>query len=248
MEILLIEDDGSRRVALARHLCRSGHRVTLASSLDEARELMGFIRTRAECPAAVLVGEALLGGAADSLHADLTARFPALAWVPVRRDIELAWLEDWLTRVATNVATNVAARVATPPAPRRAPRLQFPGRRRLDILLLEGDPVVRREAVQRLVAMGDRVAACASPAAVRRVLERGRPHDVLIAPVLVGGVETISLFLAAQKRLPALRWIVSPAELRPARERQAAAWLQVADASAMLEGVDRSSRAAGSAG
>lgn len=201
MELLLVEGDPARRVALARHLCRCGHRVTLASSLAEAREIMDFVRVPAQCPAAALVAEDLLGRRGDAFRAELAARFPRLAWVPVRRDVDLDWLGDWLQRTVAWPARKTRATGPTRRAQRRC----------LDILLLEPDDEVRREAARRLRALGDRVVAHASLAAARRELDRALPLDVLVAPVLAYGGETISLFLAAQKRLPALRWIVSSA-------------------------------------
>ena len=50
MEFILIESDSFRRVAIAKHLCRFGHRVTLTSSVIEAQELLSFVRSKAECP------------------------------------------------------------------------------------------------------------------------------------------------------------------------------------------------------
>src|SRR3984893_19069164 len=100
MEFLLIESDSSRRVAIAKHLCRFGHRVTLASSIAEARDLLGFLRTKTENPSAVLIAEELLGRRSDSFRADLAARFPDLAWVPVPHDVDLDWLHGWLDRTA----------------------------------------------------------------------------------------------------------------------------------------------------
>lgn|GEM_PF-2821518 len=212
MELLLVEGDPARRVVLARHLCGCGHRVTLASSLAEAREIMAFVRNGAGCPAAALVSEDLLGRRGDAFRAELAARFPRLAWVPVRGDVDLTWLADWLRRTA--------ARPVRPLRQARPARATGTGRRCLDILLLEPDEEVRREAARRLGAQGDRVVAHASLAAARRELDRALPLDVLVAPVRLGEDETISLFLAAQERRPALRWIVSSA---PQPATQAAA-------------------------
>lgn len=198
MEFLLVERDAARRVTVARHLCRSGHRVTLASSLAEARDLLGFVRTKAECPSAVLIAEGLLGRAGAAFRADLAARFPDLAWVPVRPDVDLDWLQGWLERT---VARRIPAR---PAKTRRA----LAGRRCLDVLLVEEDRRVRQEVTRRLVALGDRVVACASIAQARAEVDKAGPLDVLIAPAIVGAEQAISLFLAAQKRRPALRWIV----------------------------------------
>ena len=193
MEFLLIESDSSRRVVIAKHLCRFGHRVTLASSIAEARDLLGFLRTKTENPSAVLIAEELLGRRGDSFRADLAARFPDLAWVPVPHDVDLDWLHGWLDRTAARQAQA---------------RQRQAARRRLDILFVEEDPRVRREVARRLAARGDRVVACASIARARQEIAKALPLDVLIAPVRAGEEETISLFLSAQKRRPSLRWIV----------------------------------------
>ena len=195
MEFLLIESDSSRRVIIAKHMCRLGHRVTLTSSIAEARDLLGFLRTKTENPSAVLIAEELLGRRSDSFRADLAARFPNVAWVPVPHDVDLDWLHGWLDRTAVR-QTQARQRQAA--------------RRRLDILFVEEDPGVRREVARRLAARGDRIVACASIARARQEIAKALPLDVLIAPVRAGEEETISLFLAAQKRRPSLRWIVPP--------------------------------------
>lgn len=189
MDILLIERDPSQRVAIAEHMCRFGHRVTLTSSMTEAQELLSFVRTKAECPSAVLVGEDLLGRRSADFRSELAVRFPDLAWVPVRHDIDLDWLRCWLEQTGV--------------------RQKHSARRCLDILFVEPDTQVRREVVRRFSALGDRISACASIAEARREIDRPLPFDVLVAPVLVGNSETISLFLAAKKLLPSLRWIVT---------------------------------------
>jgi len=203
VEILLIERDSSRRVAVAKHMCRSGHRVTLTSSLTEARELFTFIDSETKCPSAVLIAEGLLSRRTAAFRVELAARFPDLAWVPVRADVDLDWLRTWLERTTAHQT--------------RATR------RSLRILLVEPDALVRREVIRRLSALGDRVLARSSLAAaaadIARCIDRQEPLDVLIAPVSDGAQETISVFLRAKKRLPQMRWIVpaqQPAK-RPSR-------------------------------
>jgi len=184
-------------------MCRSGHRVTLTSSLTEARELFTFIDSETKCPSAVLIAEGLLNHRTAAFRAELTARFPDLAWVPVRADVDLDWLQTWLERTTAHL---IRAR-----------------RRSLRILLVEPDALVRREVIRRLSALGDRVLARSSLAAaaadIARCVDRQESLDVLIAPVRDGAQETISLFLAAKKHLPLVRWIVpaqQPAK-RPSR-------------------------------
>jgi hypothetical protein len=201
MEFLLIEQDSSRRISIAKHMCRSGHRVTLTSSLTEARELFTFIDSETTCPSAVLVAEELLSGRrTTAFRAELATRFPDLAWVPVRSDVDLDWLQAWLERTVVH-----------------QPRAR---RRSLRILLVEPDALVRREVVRRLSALGDEVLARPSLAAAAQEIATATPLDVLIAPVIDGSAETISLFLAAKRRLPQLRWIVPARAPAPAQARK----------------------------
>jgi CheY-like chemotaxis protein len=173
--------------------------VTLTSSIAEAQEMLSFVRCKAAGPSAVLVAEALLGHRSAAFRADLAARFPDLAWVPVRADIDLDWLQGWVEQM-----------VARPPRAKR---------RCLDILFVEEDQRVRQEVTRRLSEQGDRVVACASIAQARQESDSGAKFDVLIAPAIAGTSEGISLFLVAKKQRPELRWVVSaraPAK-QPAR-------------------------------
>lgn len=188
MELLLIESDSSRRINIAKHFCRSGHRITLVSSIAEAQELLGFVRGESACLAAVLISEALLGQHSAIFRTELRARFPALAWVPVRSDLDLDWLRDWVEKTT------------------KAPKIT---RRCLDILFIEEDRRVRQEVTRRLSALGDRVVSCPSIARARTMSGTAAGFDVLIAPTMVGGSDTISLFLSVKKGRPNLRWIVS---------------------------------------
>ena len=49
MDILVIEGVASRRVAIAQYLLRATHRVTISSSIEEAREILQFITKKRSC-------------------------------------------------------------------------------------------------------------------------------------------------------------------------------------------------------
>jgi DNA-binding NarL/FixJ family response regulator len=100
MDILLIENNPRRRVATARHLAMAGHRVTLSSSIREAREVMQFVEDEAEAPAAVVIAEALESRDRSGFHEEIADRFPDAHWIPLRADLSFAWLEDWLSKTA----------------------------------------------------------------------------------------------------------------------------------------------------
>ena len=57
MDILVIEGAAPRRVAVAQYLLRAMHRVTISSSIDEAREILQFITKKSEAPDAVVIGD-----------------------------------------------------------------------------------------------------------------------------------------------------------------------------------------------
>lgn len=98
MDILLIEADARRRVAVASHLARARHRVTICSSVAEAREVLSFLNSEDGAPNAVVIGEDLLSVDGDRFREEMADRFPDADWVPLRADLSLGWLEDWLTK------------------------------------------------------------------------------------------------------------------------------------------------------
>ena len=120
MDVLLIESAALRRVSVAQYLSRSAHRVTISSSIDEARELLQFIRRNSEAPDAVAVAEDLLSSDGTSFRDEIADRFPHAAWIPLPASLSLGWLVDWLHKAATR-----AARPNTRSMPRvqRAPRV-----------------------------------------------------------------------------------------------------------------------------
>jgi len=118
MDILLIENDANRRIAAADRLAMAGHRVTLSSSVREAREILRFVEDDADAPEAVVIAAALEMADRTRFHEETADRFPDACWIPFRPDLGLDWLEDWLTRTtgytpafASNVIRFPAARV-----------------------------------------------------------------------------------------------------------------------------------------
>ena len=99
MDILLIENDGRRRIAAANRLAMAGHRVTLSSSVREAREILRFVEDDGDALAAVVIAEALEMADRTCFHEEMADRFPDACWIPFRPDLGLDWLEDWLARM-----------------------------------------------------------------------------------------------------------------------------------------------------
>ncbi len=98
MDILLIENDARRRIAAADRLALAGHRVTLSSSVREAREILRFVEDDADAPEAVVIAEALEMADRTRFHEEMADRFPDACWIPFRPDLGLDWLQDWLVR------------------------------------------------------------------------------------------------------------------------------------------------------
>jgi hypothetical protein len=98
MDILLIEADAHRRVALAYHLATARHCVTICSSVAEAREVLCFLNSEDGAPNAVVIGERLISADGDRFREEMADRFPDAFWIPLRADLSLDWLDDWLTK------------------------------------------------------------------------------------------------------------------------------------------------------
>ena len=101
MDVLLIESKLDRRVALARALMQSGHRVTLSSSVEEAGELLSFIEQGEPHPDVVVIAETLLGRPADELREEVDCKSSSTAWLPLRANADAAFLEHWLHKTAS---------------------------------------------------------------------------------------------------------------------------------------------------
>jgi hypothetical protein len=100
MDILLIEAKQQRRVAVARELMQSGHRLTISSSVEEADEILGFVEPGERHPDVVVIAEALLGRPADELRETLDRKSSSTAWLPLRDNVDAAFLEHWLHKAA----------------------------------------------------------------------------------------------------------------------------------------------------
>ena len=96
MDILVIEGTAPRRVAVAQYLLRATHRVTISSSIEEAREILQFITKESEAPDVVVIGERLASRDDTSFREETADRFPGAVWVPLPSDLSLQWLRDWL--------------------------------------------------------------------------------------------------------------------------------------------------------
>ncbi len=97
MDVLVIHDDAGCRVRLAKALQAAAHRVPLASSIDEAGEILQFADSPAEAPTVVLVAEPLLGRESAQLHANMRSRFGEIHWIPLHRDLAAGVSADWLS-------------------------------------------------------------------------------------------------------------------------------------------------------
>ncbi len=197
MNILLVEGDARRRVAIGRHLTHCGHRVTISNTIGEAREIVRFVRYKIEAPHAVIVAENLLRRGGAEFRAELGARFPATNWIPLPHDRDLEWLSEWLEKVSV--------RPSRPAAPRRMSKL--------DVLLIEPDDRLRRAITVRLAARGERVGACRTLSEARDALavvtDRDAAPLVIISPVGFTEGDGISFYMSAHRRFPEIRWLVS---------------------------------------
>jgi DNA-binding NarL/FixJ family response regulator len=205
MDILLVEGDAARRVAIGRHLASCGHRVTISSTVDEAREILRFVRYKTEAPDAVIVAENLLRLGGAEFRAELGARFPATDWIPLPHDRDLDWLSDWLEKVSV--------RPSRPASPRDMSRI--------DVLLIEPDDGLRRSISTRLTARGERVGVCRNlrqaSDALAVITDRAAAPLVIISPVGFTEGDGISFYMSARRRFPDIRWLVSlpPQKRRP---------------------------------
>ena len=194
---MVIAGEASQRVAVARYLSGCRHRVTLSSSVREARQMLGFVASEVEAPQAVVIDTDLLGVEGEELRDHLGRHFPATSWVPLPPDLSLDWLADWLAKQgARRGGTDVVSK-----------------ERRLNILVIEAEPVLKGFIVSRLGARGDRIRACSSIDAARKAFtgmcRRGHWPDVIVSSVEQPDGNALSLFLEARRRCPDLRWVVS---------------------------------------
>jgi ActR/RegA family two-component response regulator len=182
MDILLIEDNDHRRVTLLRDLLGRGHRVTPCSSADEAHEILKFLSPR-EAPAdAVVIARELMAQGGAELQLELNRRFIGIRWIMLPPGRGTAWVAN---------------------------ELESPG---LDILLIEADDERREAMIAHMTERGDRVTACRSLEDAHDTLagtERA-PHAI-VADVHLSDGNGLSFYLAASRRFPEIRWIVTTA-------------------------------------
>ena len=197
MDVLLIEGDAARRVSVADHLAKCQHRVTISSSIREAREILHFVERKVDGPDTVIVSEGLLAKGGEAFREELAVRFPAANWVPLPHDRSVVWLSDWLEKVSGMPSRGTAKRVAP----------------RLDVLLIEADDSRRRATSDYLSRRGDRVKACRSITEATEALAapawRGKGPHAIVSRVGLSDGCGINFFLATKKRFPRTRWIVS---------------------------------------
>jgi DNA-binding NarL/FixJ family response regulator len=180
MDILLIEDNAYRRVTILKYLLRCGHRVTPCSSVDEAEELLGFVSSEDSAGDVVIVARELMREGGARLHDALSERMPQILWVLLPADRGVAWLAE---------------------------RLEHRG---LEILLIEADDDRRSAMIAHMADRGDRVTACRSVGDAREALADAAhaPHAI-ISDVHLRDGDGLSFYLAATRRFPDIRWIVT---------------------------------------
>jgi DNA-binding NtrC family response regulator len=199
MDILVIEGAAPRRVAVAQYLLRATHRVTISSSIEEAREILQFITKKTEAPDAVVVGERLASRDATGFREEIADRFPEAVWVPLPSDLSLQWLCNWLHRAVS----------------RKAARGRRSVSRGSSVLVVETDRVAREAAHARFASEGAMVRTCSSFKGARETMAKWsvrkmRP-DFIVSPISGRDGDGITFFLDAKRRFPDARWIISDA-------------------------------------
>ena len=199
MDILVIEGAASRRVAVAQCLLRATHRVTISSSIEEAREILQFITKTSEAPDAVVIGDNLISRDTTSFREEIADRFPEAAWVPLPSDRSLQWLGDWLRSTADRTTARRRRSVA----------------RGSSVLVVDTNRAAREAAQARFASEGAMVRTCSSFKGARETMAKWsvrkmRP-DFIVSPIQGRDGDGISFFLDAKRRFPDARWIISDA-------------------------------------
>jgi len=195
MDILLIEDNDYRRVTVLKYLLRCGHRVTPCSSVSEAEEILQFVAAGETVGDVVIAARELMSEGGANLYLALSERAPETRLILLPADRGVAWLADRLTDDTADP--------------------------RLNILIIEPDDRRRSAIVTRLVDRGDRVTACRRIGDAMTVLtgitnSAHAPHAI-VSDVHLGDGDGLSFYLAASRRFPDIRWIVTtPPQLLPA--------------------------------
>jgi DNA-binding NarL/FixJ family response regulator len=203
MDILLIEDNDYRRVTILKSLLRCGHRVTPSSSVSEAEEILQFVAPGESPGDVVIVAQELMDEGGVGLQHALTVHAPKIRWIPLPANRGVAWLADRLAHPADDDVAD------TRPDPR------------LNILIIEPDDRRRSAMMARLADRGDRVTACRRVGDAMTVLKSlanaaQAPHAI-VSDVHLGDGDGLSFYLAATRRFPGIRWIVTaPPQRLPA--------------------------------
>lgn len=202
--ILLIEDNDHRRITVLKYLLRSGFQVTPCSSIVEAEEVLQFVSHKDMAPAVVVMAAHLIDEGGDCLRRSLSDRFTGIDWIlfPFNRDI--VWLAEKF---------GYASEYADRPVLGKAY-----GEFHLNVLLIESDDDLRTRIADRLLQCGDRVTPCRSveEADTALALVVGRSNEF---HVIVSSSSALSLYLAAARKFPGIRWVLTsraPARAEPA--------------------------------
>jgi DNA-binding NtrC family response regulator len=199
MDILVIEGVAQRRVVVAQYLLRATHRVTIASSIEEAREILQFA-TKSDAPDAAVISDKLASCDDTSFREEIADRFPEAVWVPLPSHLSLPWLGEWLQAAES----------------RKAARRRRSVERGASVLVVEMDRAAREAAHVRFASEGATVRTCASFKGARETMAKWsvrkmRP-DFIVSPIQGRDGDGISFFLDAKRRFPDARWIISNAE------------------------------------
>lgn len=182
MDILLIEDNDHRRITLLKDLLSRGHRVTPSSSIDEADEILQFLFPGEAPPDAVVIARDLMTEGGFEFCQSLNRRFAGTRCMVLPAERGGAWLADRLDHPADG----------------------------LDVLLIEADDCRRAAMVAHLAGRGDHVTACLSMADAQGALAAiARAPDVIVSDVNLSDGNGLSFYLAASRRFPEIRWIMT---------------------------------------
>jgi ActR/RegA family two-component response regulator len=194
MDILLIEDNDYRRITILKYLLRCGHRVTPCSSVSEAEEILQFVSAGETPGDVVIVAYELMSDGGAGLRHGLRERAPEMRWILLPADRGVAWLAD---RLANPADDDVMADETTDV--------------RLNILIIEPDDR-RRSAMVARVAEAATASQLAGSSGCQVVLAgiTSPAHAARHRIVHLHDGDGLSFYLAASRRFPDIRWIVTP--------------------------------------
>jgi DNA-binding NarL/FixJ family response regulator len=195
MDILLIEDNDYRRVTILKYLLRCGHRVTPCSSVSEAKEILQFVAAGETPGDVVIVAQELMDEGGAGLQYALRMHAPEIRWILLPANRGVAWLADRLAHPADDDGTDGKADP------------------RLNILIIEPDDMRRSAMMARISERGDRVTAFRRVGDAMTVLaglaDAAQAPHAIVSDVHLGDGDGLSFYLAASRRFPDIRWIVT---------------------------------------